>query len=138
MSAISLVYSSLVAFAQKNMKTLVAYSSVAHMSFVAAGIFSLNESGIVGAIFQMLSHGLISAALFLCVGMIYSRTGTMDMSKCGGIAASMPKLSFMMIFFSMASAGLPGTSGFIGSFYPYWEFFRLLGLLQFVSRLEWY
>ncbi|WP_044105110.1 complex I subunit 4 family protein [Anaplasma phagocytophilum] len=124
LSAISLVYSSLVAFAQKNMKTLVAYSSVAHMSFVAAGIFSLNESGIVGAIFQMLSHGLISAALFLCVGMIYSRTGTMDMSKCGGIAASMPKLSFMMIFFSMASAGLPGTSGFIG------EFLSILGIFQ--------
>lgn len=124
LSAISLVYSSLIAYSQKNMKALVAYSSIAHMSFVSAGIFSLNESGILGAIFQMISHGLISAALFLCVGMIYRRTGTMEMEKCGGLAAAMPRLSFMMIFFSMASAGLPGTSGFVG------EFLSILGVFQ--------
>ncbi|MCU7611589.1 NADH-quinone oxidoreductase subunit M [Anaplasma capra] len=124
LSAVSLIYSSLVAFAQRNMKMLVAYSSIAHMSFVSAGVFSLNEAGILGAIFQMLSHGLISAALFLCVGMIYSRTGTMEMSECGGLASSMPRLSVMMIFFSMASAGIPGTSGFMG------EFLSMLGIFK--------
>ena len=124
LSAVSLIYSSLIAYSQKNMKALVAYSSIAHMSFVSAGIFSLNESGIIGAIFQMVSHGLISAALFLCVGMIYRRTGTMEMEKCGGLASSMPRLSLMMIFFSMASAGLPGTSGFIG------EFLSIFGIFQ--------
>ena len=124
LSAISLVYSSLIAYSQKNMKALVAYSSIAHMSFVSAGIFSLNESGIIGAVFQMVSHGLISAALFLCVGIIYRRTGTMEMEKCGGLASAMPRLSLMMIFFSMASAGLPGTSGFIG------EFLSILGIFQ--------
>ena len=124
LSAVSLIYSSLVAYAQKNMKMLVAYSSVAHMSLVSAGIFSLNESGVIGAVFQMISHGLISAALFLCVGLIYSRTGTMEISKCGGLASSMPKLSSMVIFFSMASIGLPGTSGFIG------EFLSMLGIFQ--------
>ena len=123
-SAISLVYSSLVAYAQKNMKALIAYSSVAHMSYVVAGIFSFNESGVIGAIFQMVSHGLISAALFLCVGMIYARTGTLEMSKCGGLAATMPRLSSMVIFFSMASVGLPGTSGFVG------EFLSILGIFQ--------
>ncbi|MDB1135157.1 NuoM family protein [Candidatus Anaplasma sp. TIGMIC] len=124
LSAVSLIYSSLVAYAQKNMKTLIAYSSVAHMGLVSAGIFSLNESGILGAVFQMISHGLISAALFLCVGIIYSRAGTLEMSKCGGLASSMPKLSSMMIFFSMASVGLPGTSGFVG------EFLSILGIFQ--------
>ncbi|MGN7678683.1 MAG: complex I subunit 4 family protein [Anaplasma sp.] len=127
LSVVSLFYASLVAFAQKNMKMLVAYSSIAHMSFVSAGIFSLNETGILGAIFQMLSHGLISAALFLCVGMIYSRTGTMEMSKCGGLASSMPRLSVLMVFFSMASVGVPGTSGFVGEFLSMFGIFRSFG-----------
>ena len=124
LSAVSLIYASLTAFAQRNMKMLVAYSSVAHMSFVAAGMFSLNEAGMLGAIYQMLSHGLISAALFLCVGMIYSRTGTMEMSECSGLASKMPRLSAMMVFFSMASAGIPGTSGFMG------EFLSMLGVFK--------
>ncbi|WP_041651162.1 complex I subunit 4 family protein [Anaplasma centrale] len=124
LSAASLIYSSLVAFAQRNMKMLIAYSSIAHMSFVAAGMFSLNESGILGAVYQMLSHGLISAALFLCVGMIYSRTGTMEMSECTGLASKMPRLSAMIVFFSMASAGVPGTSGFMG------EFLSMLGIFK--------
>ncbi|MGN7661690.1 MAG: complex I subunit 4 family protein [Anaplasma sp.] len=127
LSVVSLFYASLVAFAQKNMKMLVAYSSIAHMSFVSAGIFSLNETGVLGAIFQMLSHGLISAALFLCVGMIYNRTGTMEMSKCGGLASSMPKLSVLMVFFSMASVGVPGTSGFVGEFLSMFGIFRSFG-----------
>ncbi|MFV9838629.1 MAG: NuoM family protein [Aaplasma endosymbiont of Hyalomma asiaticum] len=129
LSAVSLIYSSLVAYSQKNMKMLVAYSSVAHMSLVSAGIFSLNESGIVGAVFQMISHGLISAALFLCVGFIYSRTKTMEISKCGGLASSMPKLSTMMIFFSMASIGLPGTSGFVGEFLSMFGIFQEFGAI---------
>ncbi|MFV9870644.1 MAG: NuoM family protein [Anaplasma ovis] len=124
LSAVSLIYASLTAFAQRNMKMLVAYSSVAHMSFVAAGMFSLNEAGMLGAVYQMLSHGLISAALFLCVGMIYSRTGTMEMSECSGLASKMPRLSAMIVFFSMASAGIPGTSGFMG------EFLSMLGVFK--------
>ncbi|KJV68923.1 proton-translocating NADH-quinone oxidoreductase, chain M family protein [Candidatus Neoehrlichia lotoris str. RAC413] len=124
LSIIALIYTSLIAFAQKNIKKLIAYSSIAHMSFMTAGIFSFSEYGILGSIFQMVSHGLISSALFLSVGMIYDRAHTLDIDKYGGLALSMPKFSFMFIIFSMASVGIPGTSGFIG------EFLSILGIFQ--------
>ncbi|MDF0607556.1 NADH-quinone oxidoreductase subunit M [Wolbachia endosymbiont of Onchocerca gibsoni] len=116
LSIITGIYTSLVAFAQDDIKKLIAYSSIAHMGIVTAGLFSFCEEGILGAIFQMVSHGLISAALFLCVGMLHTRTGTLKIAKYFGIVNTMPKFGFMFILFSMASIGLPGTSGFIGEF----------------------
>lgn len=127
LSIIAAIYASLVAFAQKDIKKLIAYSSIAHMGFVTAGIFSFNEEGISGAIFQMISHGIISAALFLCVGMLYSRTNTLSITKYGGAASTMPLFSFMFILFSMAAIGLPSTSGFIS------EFLCILGLFKSIK-----
>ncbi len=127
LSSISVIYASLVALAQSDVKKLVAYSSIAHMGVVTAGLFSFNEEGILGAIFQMISHGLISAALFLCIGMLYTRTGTLEIKKYSGIVNIMPKFSFMFILFSMASIGLPGTSGFIG------EFLSMLGIFKSIK-----
>ncbi|GFR24417.1 NADH-quinone oxidoreductase subunit L [Trichonephila clavata] len=112
LSIIAVIYASLVAFAQDDIKKLIAYSSIAHMGIVTAGLFSFCEEGVLGSIFQMISHGLISAALFLCVGMLYTRTGTLEIAKYFGIVNTMPKFGFMFILFSMASIGLPGTSGF--------------------------
>ncbi|GFR20821.1 NADH-quinone oxidoreductase subunit N [Trichonephila clavata] len=113
LSIIAVIYASLVAFAQDDIKKLIAYSSIAHMGIVTAGLFSFCEEGVLGSIFQMISHGLISAALFLCVGMLYTRTGTLEIAKYFGIVNTMPKFGFMFILFSMASIGLPGTSGFV-------------------------
>ncbi|WP_435258734.1 NADH-quinone oxidoreductase subunit M [Thioclava sp. FR2] len=124
MSAIAIVYTSLVALAQQDMKKLIAYSSVAHMGYVTMGIFAANQQGIDGAIFQMLSHGFISGALFLCVGVIYDRMHTRDIDAYGGLVNRMPAYALVFMFFTMANVGLPGTSGFIG------EFLTLMGIFQ--------
>ncbi|KIC39485.1 NADH-quinone oxidoreductase subunit M [Leisingera sp. ANG-M7] len=124
MSAIAVVYTSLVAMVQEDMKKLIAYSSVAHMGFVTMGIFAANQQGIDGAIFQMLSHGFISAALFLCVGVIYDRMHTRDIDAYGGLVIRMPAYALVFMFFTMGNVGLPGTSGFVG------EFLTLMGTFQ--------
>ncbi len=124
MSAIAIVYTSLVALAQQDMKKLIAYSSVAHMGYVTMGIFAANQQGIDGAIFQMLSHGFVSGALFLCVGVIYDRMHTREIDAYGGLVNRMPAYALVFMFFTMANVGLPGTSGFIG------EFLTLAGIFQ--------
>ncbi len=123
-SAIAIIYTSLVALAQEDMKKLIAYSSVAHMGYVTAGIFAVNQQGIDGAIFQMLSHGFISGALFLCVGVIYDRMHTRDIDAYGGLVNRMPAYALIFMLFTLANVGLPGTSGFIG------EFLTLMGIFQ--------
>jgi NADH-quinone oxidoreductase subunit M len=124
MSAIAIVYTSLVALAQSDMKKLIAYSSVAHMGYVTMGIFAANQQGVDGAIFQMLSHGFISGALFLCVGVIYDRMHTREIDAYGGLVNRMPAYALIFMFFTMANVGLPGTSGFVG------EFLTLVGVFQ--------
>jgi NADH-quinone oxidoreductase subunit M len=124
MSAIAIVYTSLVALAQEDMKKLIAYSSVAHMGYVTMGIFAANQQGVDGAIFQMISHGFISGALFLCVGVIYDRMHTRDIDAYGGLVNRMPAYALVFLFFTMANVGLPGTSGFVG------EFLVLMGIFQ--------
>ena len=124
MSAIAIVYTSLVALVQQDMKKLIAYSSVAHMGFVTMGIFSTNQQGLDGAIFQMISHGFISGALFLCVGVIYDRMHTREIDAYGGLVNRMPAYALIFMFFTMANVGLPGTSGFVG------EFLTLVGAFQ--------
>ena len=116
MSAIAIAYTSLVALVQQDMKKLIAYSSVAHMGFVTMGIFAANQQGIDGAIFQMISHGFISGALFLCVGVIYDRMHTREIDAYGGLVNRMPAYAMIFMFFTMANVGLPGTSGFVGEF----------------------
>lgn len=124
LSIIAVIYTSLVALVQLDMKKLIAYSSVAHMGFVTLGIFTLNQQGVTGAIFQMLSHGIVSAALFLCVGVIYDRMHTREIVRYGGLAERMPVYAFFFMIFMLASVGLPGTSGFVG------EILILVGLFQ--------
>ncbi|MEL6452725.1 MAG: NADH-quinone oxidoreductase subunit M, partial [Pseudomonadota bacterium] len=124
MSAIAIVYTSLVALVQEDMKKLIAYSSVAHMGFVTMGIFAANQQGIDGAIFQMLSHGFISGALFLCVGVIYDRMHTREIDAYGGLVNRMPAYALVFMLFTMANVGLPGTSGFVG------EFLTLMAVFQ--------
>ncbi|WP_299848570.1 NADH-quinone oxidoreductase subunit M [uncultured Roseovarius sp.] len=124
MSAIAIVYTSLVALAQEDMKKLIAYSSVAHMGYVTMGIFAANQQGIDGAIFQMISHGFISGALFLCVGVIYDRMHTREIDAYGGLVNRMPAYALIFMLFTMANVGLPGTSGFVG------EFLTLMGIFQ--------
>ncbi|MBD7940176.1 NADH-quinone oxidoreductase subunit M [Brevundimonas guildfordensis] len=114
LSVIAIVYTSLVAFRQTDIKKLIAYSSVAHMGFVTMGIFAGNDTGVQGAVFQMLSHGLISGALFLCVGVVYDRMHTREIAFYGGLTARMPWYAAIFLMFTMANVGLPGTSGFIG------------------------
>jgi NADH-quinone oxidoreductase subunit M len=116
LGVIAVIYTSLVALAQTDMKKLIAYSSIAHMGVVVIGIFTFNQQGLDGALFQMLSHGIVSAALFLCVGVIYDRIHTRDIARYGGLADRMPKYAGVFMVFTMASIGLPGTSGFIGEF----------------------
>ena len=111
-----MIYTSLVALVQEDMKKLIAYSSVAHMGFVTVGIFTGTKQGIEGAIFQMLSHGIVSGALFLCVGVVYDRLHTREIGRYGGLVNNMPKYAFAFMVFMMASVGLPGTSGFVGEF----------------------
>ncbi|MEK9900906.1 MAG: NADH-quinone oxidoreductase subunit M [Rhodospirillaceae bacterium] len=124
LSVIAIIYTSLVALAQEDMKKLIAYSSVAHMGFVTIGIFTATQQGIDGAIFQMLSHGIISAALFLCVGVVYDREHSREIAHYGGLVERMPKFAFVFMVFMLGSVGLPGTSGFVG------EFLVLLGAFQ--------
>ncbi len=116
LSIIAVIYTSLVALVQEDIKKLIAYSSVAHMGFVTIGIFLVNVNGIEGAIFTMLSHGVVSGALFLCVGVIYDRLHTREISRYGGLAINMKIYATIFVIFSMASIGLPGTSGFVGEF----------------------
>ncbi|GIT87103.1 NADH-quinone oxidoreductase subunit M [Roseobacter sp. OBYS 0001] len=124
LSAIAIVYTSLVALVQEDMKKLIAYSSVAHMGFVTMGIFAANQQGVDGAIFQMISHGFISGALFLCVGVIYDRMHTRDIDAYGGLVNRMPAYALIFMLFTMANVGLPGTSGFVG------EFLTLMAVFQ--------
>ncbi len=124
LSVIAIIYTSLVALVQQDMKKMIAYSSVAHMGFVTLGIFSLNQQGVEGAVFQMISHGIISGALFLCVGVVYDRLHTRELGRYGGIVKNMPKYATLFMIFMLGSVGLPGTSGFVG------EFLVLLGAFQ--------
>ena len=116
LSIIAIIYTSLVALMQEDMKKLIAYSSVAHMGYVTLGIFTFTKQGIEGSVFQMISHGLISAALFLCVGVVYDRLHSRMISSYGGLVNYLPKYSFLFIVFALAGLGLPGTSGFLGEF----------------------
>jgi NADH-quinone oxidoreductase subunit M len=124
LSIVAVIYTSLVALMQEDVKKLIAYSSVAHMGFVTMGIFAMNAEGVQGALFQMLSHGLVSGALFLCVGVIYDRMHTREIAAYGGLVNNMPKYATAFMIFTMANVGLPGTTGFIG------EFLTLLGAFK--------
>tara|TARA_B100000029_G_scaffold515491_1_gene622728 strand:+ start:891 stop:2384 length:1494 start_codon:yes stop_codon:yes gene_type:complete len=124
LSLIAIIYTSFVALMQEDMKKLIAYSSVAHMGFVTMGIFTMTPEGIEGSIFQMVSHGIISAALFLCVGVVYDRMHTREISKYGGVVSVMPKYAVVFMVFTLGALGLPGTTGFIG------EFLILLGTFK--------
>jgi len=116
LSGVAVIYTSLVALAQSDMKKLIAYSSVAHMAFVSFGLFAMNRQGIEGAMMVMLGHGLVSGALFLCVGVIYDRLHTREIARYGGLADNMPGYALLFMIFTMASVGLPGTSNFVGEF----------------------
>ena len=124
MSVIAIVYTSLVALVQEDIKKLIAYSSVAHMGFVTMGLFTLNPQGLQGALFLMISHGFVSGALFLCVGVIYDRMHTREIAAYGGLVNRMPIYAFVFMVFTMANVGLPGTAGFVG------EFLSLLGAFE--------
>jgi NADH-quinone oxidoreductase subunit M len=124
LSMVAIVYTSLVALVQRDMKKLIAYSSVAHMAFVTIGLFAFNRQGIEGALIVMLSHGLVSGALFLCVGVIYDRLHTREIERYGGLSDNMPAYALLFLLFTMASIGLPGTGGFVG------EFLALIGAYQ--------
>ncbi|SON54920.1 NADH-quinone oxidoreductase subunit M [Hartmannibacter diazotrophicus] len=124
LSIVAIIYTSLVAMMQEDIKKLIAYSSVAHMGYVTMGIFTMNVQGIQGALFQMISHGLVSGALFLCVGVIYDRMHTREIAAYGGLVKKMPAYAFAFMVFTMANVGLPGTSGFVG------EFLTLMGAYQ--------
>jgi NADH-quinone oxidoreductase subunit M len=124
LSAIAIIYTSLVAFRQTDIKKLIAYSSVAHMGFVTMGIFSGNDVGVQGAIYQMISHGVISGALFLCVGVVYDRMHTREIAFYGGLTQRMPWYAAVFLLFTMGNVGLPGTSGFVG------EIMTLTGVYQ--------
>ncbi|AAX74195.1 hypothetical protein P053_02500 [Brucella abortus 01-4165] len=125
LSVVAIIYTSLVAMVQEDMKKLIAYSSVAHIAYVTMGIFAANEQGLQGAIFQMLSHGIVSGALFLCVGVIYDRMHTREIAAFGGLVNNMPKYAVAFLIFTMANVGLPGTSGFIGEFLTLFGVFRV-------------
>jgi len=124
LSIIAIIYTSLVALVQEDMKKLIAYSSVAHMGFVTMGLFAMNAQGVEGAVFQMISHGIVSAALFLCVGVVYDRMHTRDIAAYGGLVQRMPRYAVAFMVFTLANVGLPGTSGFVG------EFLTLIGTFQ--------
>ena len=124
LSVVAIIYTSLVALAQEDMKKLIAYSSVAHMGFVTMGIFTLTHQGVEGGIFQMLSHGVVSGALFLCVGVVYDRMHTREIAAYGGLVNRMPVYAACFMVFTLANVGLPGTSGFVG------EFLTMLGAFR--------
>jgi len=123
-SVVAVIYTSLVALMQEDMKKLIAYSSVAHMGFVTIGMFTFTPQGIEGAIFIMLSHGLVSAALFLIVGVVYDQLHTREIARYGGLVHNMPNYAAVFLLFTLANVGLPGTSGFVG------EFLVLVGIFQ--------
>ncbi|MGA0593725.1 NADH-quinone oxidoreductase subunit M [Enterovirga sp. CN4-39] len=146
LSIVAIIYASLVALVQEDMKKLVAYSSVAHMGFVTMGLFSLNPQGIQGAMFQMISHGLVSGALFLCVGVVYDRIHTRDIAAYGGLVKRMPLYAVVFLIFTMANVGLPGTSGFVGEFLtmlgafrsnPWVGFFSAFGVILSAGYALW-
>jgi NADH-quinone oxidoreductase subunit M len=124
MSVIAIIYTSLVALMQEDVKKLIAYSSVAHMGFVTMGIFAATAQGVAGGIFQMISHGIVSGALFLCVGVVYDRMHTREIGFYGGLVTRMPLYAAVFMVFTLANVGLPGTSGFIG------EFLSLIGTFR--------
>ncbi|MEY2944075.1 MAG: hypothetical protein RLY97_2089 [Pseudomonadota bacterium] len=129
LSMVAVVYTSLVALVQHDMKKLIAYSSVAHMAIVTVGLFAFNRQGLEGSVIVMLSHGLVSAALFLCVGVIYDRLHTREIDRYGGLSINMPRYAVLFMLFTMASVGLPGTSGFVG------EFLALAGIYKLSSTV---
>jgi NADH-quinone oxidoreductase subunit M len=124
LSVIAIIYTSLVALMQQDIKKLIAYSSVAHMGFVTMGIFAGTTQGVAGGVFQMISHGIVSGALFLCVGVVYDRMHTREIAAYGGLVNRMPLYALVFMVFTMANVGLPGTSGFVG------EFMTLLGTFK--------
>ena len=134
LSVIAIIYTSLVALVQEDMKKLIAYSSVAHMGFVTMGLFSMTPQGVQGAVFQMISHGLVSGALFLCVGVVYDRMHTRDISAYGGLVARMPLYATVFMIFTLANVGLPGTSGFIGEFLTLLGAFRVNSWVAFLRH----
>jgi NADH-quinone oxidoreductase subunit M len=133
LSVIAIIYTSLVALVQEDIKKLIAYSSVAHMGFVTMGLFAFNQQGVQGAVFQMVSHGIVSAALFLCVGVVYDRMHTREISAYGGIVAKMPAYAVAFMVFTMANVGLPGTSGFVGEFLTLIGVFKANNLVAFFA-----
>ena len=124
LSIIAIIYTSLVALMQEDIKKLIAYSSVAHMGFVTMGIFAGTTQGVAGGVFQMVSHGIVSGALFLCVGIVYDRMHTREITAYGGLVNRMPLYALVFMVFTMANVGLPGTSGFVG------EFMTLIGTFK--------
>ncbi len=135
LSLIAIIYASLVALMQEDMKKLIAYSSVAHMGFVTLGIFTMTQQGLEGSIFQMISHGIISAALFLCVGVIYERMHTREIKRYGGIVDVMPKYSILLMIFTLGALGLPGTTGFVGEFLVLIGAFKVNFLVAVIASL---
>jgi NADH-quinone oxidoreductase subunit M len=125
LSLIAVLYIGLVALVQQDMKKLVAYSSIAHMGFVTLGFFMFNDLGVAGAIVQMISHGFVSGAMFLCIGVLYDRVHSRDISAYGGVANTMPKFAAFAVLFAMANCGLPGTAGFVG------EWMVILGAVKY-------
>ncbi len=146
LSIIAIIYTSLVALAQTDIKKLIAYSSVAHMGFVTMGIFTVTEQGLQGGLFQMISHGIVSGALFLCVGVLYDRIGSREIATYGGLVNRMPIYAFVFMVFTMANIGLPGTSGFVGEFLTligafkvntYVAFFATVGVILSAAYALW-
>tara|TARA_B100000287_G_scaffold296437_1_gene279649 strand:- start:1370 stop:2866 length:1497 start_codon:yes stop_codon:yes gene_type:complete len=135
LSLIAIIYTSLVALMQEDMKKLIAYSSVAHMGFVTLGIFTMTQQGVEGSIFQMISHGLVSAALFLCVGVVYERLHTRMISKYGGLVSIMPRYAIVFMVFTLGALGLPGTSGFVGEFLVLMGTFKKSFLVATIASL---
>lgn len=133
LSLVAIVYTSLVALVQDDMKKLIAYSSIAHMGFVTIGIFVFNQQGIEGALFQMLSHGLISGALFLCVGIIYDRLHTREIARYGGLVQNMPRYATVLLIISLGAVGLPGTTGFVGEILVLFGAYHYASWLAFVA-----
>jgi NADH-quinone oxidoreductase subunit M len=133
LSIVAIVYTSLVALMQDDMKKLIAYSSVAHMGFVTMGLFSMTPQGVQGAMFQMVSHGLISGALFLCVGVVYDRLHTREIAAYGGLVNRMPLYALAFMVFTLGNVGLPGTTGFVGEFLTLLGTFRANPLVSFLA-----
>lgn len=135
LSVIAIIYTSLVALAQEDMKKLIAYSSIAHMGFVTIGMFTMTTQGVQGSIFQMLSHGIVSGALFLCVGVVYDRLHTREIARYGGLVHNMPKYAVVFMIFTLGSVGLPGTSGFVGEFLSLVGAYRVNTLVAALAAL---